>query len=183
VGVSGGLKLKVLSSNRSYLLFSCCSRAGARCGHLALHQPSHSQAGEAVSQLSCLVTFVPKLLELGNEGKSPLTPTLSRRGGKHCGWGDAPWLHRVSGLTKPHLGQHGKAPSPWGEGWGEGARSMLQHGNAGRWKKIQCRAPRSCVGLGFESFTILLLFPLRSVETHHGPCRLYRVRWRALILG
>jgi hypothetical protein len=27
----------------------------------------------------------------------------------------------VSGLTKPRLGPHGKAPSPWGEGWGEGS--------------------------------------------------------------
>jgi hypothetical protein len=32
----------------------------------------------------------------------------------------------VGGLTKPRLGRHGKAPSPWGEGWGEGARSVLK---------------------------------------------------------
>jgi hypothetical protein len=35
-------------------------------------------------------------------------------------------LSEVSGLTKPRLGRHGKAPSPWGEGWGEGARSVLK---------------------------------------------------------
>jgi hypothetical protein len=32
----------------------------------------------------------------------------------------------ASGLTKPRLGRHGKAPSPWGEGWGEGVKAWVE---------------------------------------------------------